>query len=198
MLGIVTAAILISSAVWMTTITTTALPSAFATVIGGDDDDDNDDDSLAERIIDDVDREIDETLSELPTSPPTGGGGSASCDGQTATIVGTDGPDSIFAPDSNDVIVGLGGDDVIVGQGGNDVICGNDGNDDIQGDFVANRGFQHGNDRVFGGSGDDFFAMQDTVRGNDYADGEAGNNKCTTDPGDIFVNCMNPVAGTTS
>lgn len=68
MLGIVTAAILISSAVWLTSSTTTAVPSAFATVIGGNDGAD-DDDSLAERIIDDVDREIDEELGELPTIP---------------------------------------------------------------------------------------------------------------------------------
>ncbi len=39
---------------------------AFATAIGENDDDD----SLADRTIEDVDRIIDEELSELPTIPP--------------------------------------------------------------------------------------------------------------------------------
>jgi hypothetical protein len=65
--------------------------TAFATDIGGNDDDD---DSLADTIIEnvqeDVNRIIDEELSELPTIPPVGSGG-AFCAAAAATIVGTDG-----------------------------------------------------------------------------------------------------------
>jgi uncharacterized delta-60 repeat protein len=64
------------------------------------------------------------------------------CNGANVTIVGTNGPDTIFGEVSqvtaapfplSDVILGLGGDDVIDGGGGNDIICGGDGNDTLIG-----------------------------------------------------------------
>jgi hypothetical protein len=51
------------------------------------------------------------------------------CNGHTATIVGTNGNDHIIGTTGRDVIAGLGGDDVILGLGGNDIICGGGGND---------------------------------------------------------------------
>jgi Ca2+-binding RTX toxin-like protein len=159
-LGIVTAAILISSAVWMTTITTTALPSAFATAIGGDGDDD---DSLAERIIDDVNREIDETLSELPTISPLPTTGPVRPCASSITIVGTEGDDTIVGTENRDIIDGRGGDDSLVGLGGDDLICGNDGNDIIDGG--------DGPDRMFGNDGNDHLVGKEQV---DFHHGDAG------------------------
>ncbi len=55
------------------------------------------------------------------------------CVGLTASIVGTQGEDTIYGTDGNDVIAGLGGNDTIHGLTGNDVICGGDGNDTLSG-----------------------------------------------------------------
>jgi uncharacterized delta-60 repeat protein len=63
------------------------------------------------------------------------------CNGADVTIVGTNGPDTIFGAVSPfsvftglpDVIHGLGGSDVIDGGGGDDIICGGDGNDTLRG-----------------------------------------------------------------
>ena len=65
------------------------------------------------------------------------------CDGQTATIVGTAAADTISGTAGADVIVGLGGNDVISGLGGADRICGGPGADTLKGGT--------GNDRLFGG-----------------------------------------------
>jgi Ca2+-binding RTX toxin-like protein len=78
------------------------------------------------------------------------------CLGQSATIVGTSGPDTLTGTPGPDVIGGLGGNDHINGLGGDDHICGGAGNDVIDaGDGT--------NDTVSGGSGDD------TLKGNAYA-----------------------------
>jgi Ca2+-binding RTX toxin-like protein len=69
------------------------------------------------------------------------------CAGETATILGTAGPDRIVGTPGNDVIVGLGGDDCIHGAGGRDVICGRGGNDLLDGGREA--------DELYGGRGDD-------------------------------------------
>src|SRR5207244_10722066 len=52
------------------------------------------------------------------TSTPT-------CDGFTATIVGTSGNDTISGTPGDDVIVARGGADGVKGRGGNDGMCGN-------------------------------------------------------------------------
>jgi len=75
------------------------------------------------------------------------------CDGQAATIIGTDGPDVIDGTSAKDVIVSLGGADIVNGKGGNDVICLGNGND------VGNGG--NGNDRIFGQKGKDTLAGDD-------------------------------------
>jgi Ca2+-binding RTX toxin-like protein len=78
------------------------------------------------------------------------------CDGQEATIWGTDGADTLTGTAGPDVIVGLGGDDTIYGLGGDDLVCsgagddilfGGDGDDGLRGGA--------GDDRLVGGAGDD-------------------------------------------
>jgi Ca2+-binding RTX toxin-like protein len=101
------------------------------------------------------------------------------CDGQSATIVGTTGNDKIKGTNGADVIVGLGGKDRISGRGGDDRICGGAGKDKLKGG--------KGNDRVFGDEGDDRLSGG---RGNDYLDGGPGSDRCTGGPGtDTKVNC---------
>jgi hypothetical protein len=56
-----------------------------------------------------------------------------SCLGQTATRIGTNGPDTINGTNGPDVIVGMGGNDKIDGRGGNDLVCGGDGKDTLTG-----------------------------------------------------------------
>lgn len=70
------------------------------------------------------------------------------CDGLTATLVGTDGKDTLIGTPGPDVIVGLGEVDVIKGKGGADVICGGPGADELYG----------------GGGADRLFGEQDKVR----------------------------------
>jgi Ca2+-binding RTX toxin-like protein len=69
------------------------------------------------------------------------------CNGLTATIVGTSGDDVITGTPGNDVIAGLDGNDVVRGGLGNDVICGGAGEDTLFG--------QGGNDTLFGDQDDD-------------------------------------------
>ena len=76
------------------------------------------------------------------------------CDGQEATLVGTDTDDTLTGTTGPDVIAGLGGTDEVLGLGGNDIICGGAGNDRLFGG--------KGNDRLKGGGG------------NDYCDGQQG------------------------
>ena len=56
-------------------------------------------------------------------------GATPSCEGQPATIVGTQGADIINGTAGNDVIVSLGGDDLVRGLAGDDLICAGAGND---------------------------------------------------------------------
>src|SRR6188472_2788038 len=74
---------------------------------------------------------------------------SATCLGERATIVGTEGDDLLAGTSKDDVIVALGGNDVINAHGGDDLVCAGDGNDRID----AGDGFFDGID---GGAGDDW------------------------------------------
>ena len=71
----------------------------------------------------------------------------ASCNGRTATIVGTADVDTIYGTDGADVIVAGKGSDKIYGLGGDDLICGNLGNDYLAGGS--------GDDTLLGGKGRD-------------------------------------------
>ncbi len=107
------------------------------------------------------------------------------CNGANVTILGTNGPDTIFGlrignslidqpglSEFNDVIHGLGGDDIINGLGGNDIICGGDGNDTLIGG--------RGSDVLIGGGGSD---AMDGGSGTDTCVGRVGF------PGDSFTSC---------
>lgn len=76
--------------------------------------------------------------------PPT----APTCQGETATILGTRGADKLRGTNGADVISGLGGDDRIKGLQGEDTICGGTGNDRLGGGKGA--------DELNGGSGTDF------------------------------------------
>jgi Ca2+-binding RTX toxin-like protein len=79
------------------------------------------------------------------------------CDGLTATKVGTAGNDSLSGTAGPDVIAGLGGNDTINGFGGNDRICGGGKRDIINGGPGDDHLFgQGGNDALSGGKGIDF------------------------------------------
>jgi hypothetical protein len=88
------------------------------------------------------------------------------CNGQPATIVGTNGRDVRKGTSGKDVMVGLGGNDKLSGLAGNDLICGGAGKDTLKGG--------KGNDKLFGGAG------KDTLKGGpgkDKLNGGAGKDK---------------------
>jgi len=93
-----------------------------------------------------------------PVPPP-----SVTCNGLPATIVGTDGGETLNGTPGRDVIHGRGGNDVIRGNGGRDIICGGSGNDRLFGGS--------GRDRLFGDSGRD---VLNGGTGRDRCDGGRG------------------------
>jgi hypothetical protein len=140
-------------------------------------------------------RNLDLSACGLPGGGDGGGGGggggggdagSSSCNGATATLVGSKGDDKIVGTKDRDVIVGLGGTDKVKGRGGNDVICAKGGNDKIVGgsgdDQIRAGG---GRDRAGGGGGDD------AVKGgggDDKLSGGGGDDKLSGGGGDDKVN----------
>ncbi|HWJ83517.1 MAG TPA: hypothetical protein VNS55_14860 [Nocardioides sp.] len=87
-------------------------------------------------VIDGQEARIWAFLMDRPfTEPPV----AASCDGRSATMVGTPGDDTLVGTDGPDVIAGLAGADVIRGLGGDDRLCGGAGNDRIVGGGGADR-----------------------------------------------------------
>jgi len=103
--------------------------------------------------------------------------GVSTCRGETATIVGTLGPDLLEGTAGRDVIAGLGGDDVITGLSGNDRICGGAGNDTIDGGG--------GRDRLFGDEGNDAL---NGAGGDDILQGGDGDDTLVPGPGDDTLN----------
>ncbi len=88
------------------------------------------------------------------------------CAGRLATILGTDGNDTLVGSAGPDVIHGLGGNDTIAGLGGDDLLCGDAGNDVLRGGG--------GNDTLAGGLGKDKLYGQG---GRDKLSGEGGNDR---------------------
>ena len=83
------------------------------------------------------------------------------CSGRPATILGTNGKDTITGTSKNDVIVAFGGSDTVTGAAGQDRLCGGGGDDTLN-----------------GGPGDD------------RLDGEAGSDTCRAGGGrDVFLRC---------
>ncbi|MGI9607552.1 MAG: calcium-binding protein [Acidimicrobiales bacterium] len=91
------------------------------------------------------------------------------CSGQPATIVGTEGADTITGTPGADVIVTLGGDDWVDGLDGNDLICTGEGVDFVYGgegnDYIDAGG---GHDRIWGELG------RDTIHGGAGRDSVVG------------------------
>jgi Hint domain/RTX calcium-binding nonapeptide repeat (4 copies) len=67
--------------------------------------------------------------------------------GNSTTVTGTSGNDSLNAGAHGDTVLGLGGNDTLTGASGNDAVFGGDGNDQILG--------ASGNDVLDGGAGND-------------------------------------------
>ena len=125
------------------------------------------------------------------------------CNGLVATIVGTDGNDTLTGTSGADVIVGLEGNDTIIGLEGNDTICGNEGADDISGGYgedYIDAGTGHdevrGNqddDVLIGNRGDDFLhggQNDDTIEGGSGDDdivGGSGHDTISGNDGDDFI-----------
>jgi Ca2+-binding RTX toxin-like protein len=133
----------------------------------------------------------------LPAAFATTNGG-VTCEGEIATIVGTNGNDDIVGTSGNDVIAALGGDDSIRALGGDDLVCGGAGNDAMEGgtggdemdggtDDDEMEG-DDGGDEMDGGADDDILDSRDGVVDNDSLDGGSDEGVCTSDP-DPRVNC---------
>lgn len=115
------------------------------------------------------------------------------------TLFGQDGNDQLFGEGGADQLYGQGGDDGLFGGIGNDFLAGGVGNDGMNGQGNADQLFGQGgadlligadgNDQLYGQAGNDRLNSRDNVRGNDLANGNAGNDACVTDPGDRRVNC---------
>jgi Ca2+-binding RTX toxin-like protein len=99
--------------------------------------------------------------------------GPPECAGEVATIVGTNGDDSLVGTPNRDVIQALDGDDTVTGLGGNDLICGGEGDDELSGGA--------GRDRLIGDEDDDsLFGGRDR----DELDGANGADELTGGRGD--------------
>lgn len=81
-------------------------------------------------------------LLSWPLAVSTPASAAETCDGQAATIVGTESDDTLEGTDGPDVVVALGGNDKLLGLGGADVLCGGEGRDVLDGGT--------GDDRMFG------------------------------------------------
>ncbi|WP_412075627.1 calcium-binding protein [Streptomyces xanthophaeus] len=79
------------------------------------------------------------------------------CNGLPATIVGTNGADTLTGTPLSDVIVGLGGNDTISGAGGDDTICAGGGDDTVYGEAETPTSglLGVGSDTIFGEGGND-------------------------------------------
>ena len=116
-------------------------------------------------------------LATLMVSVQPAGAAEFTCNGLPATIVGTDGNDTLIGTEGVDVIVGLAGRDRIYGLGGNDVLCGGGSRDRI----YAGRG----HDIVLGGDGDDRIKAD---QGTDQIWGEGGDDRISGQTGaDLIV-----------
>ena len=138
------------------------------------------------------------TTPTEPTTPPTTPPASASCFATPATIVGTNGNDTITGTAGPDVIASLGGNDVVDGAEGNDLICTGAGSDRVNGgpgnDHVSGGGASDtitdlsGADVIDGSTGTDTLNTADGASG-DTANGGGDVDSCTTDASDKVRSC---------
>lgn len=90
-----------------------------------------------------------------------------------ASIVGTDGPDTVAGTEGDDTLDGLGGDDTIEGLAGKDTVEGGDGADHLYGGNAAHDGSLSGADVLRGEIGNDYLegsANGDRLNGGGGAD----------------------------
>jgi glucose/arabinose dehydrogenase len=114
-----------------------------------------------------------ETPSPPPSSNPIGPAAvPPTCKGIPATVVATEGSDTLSGTPGPDVIAGLGGNDKLSGLAGDDVICGGKGNDTLKGGA--------GNDQLSGQKGNDKLYGQ---KGKDKLSGKGGNDMLKGGPG---------------
>jgi Ca2+-binding RTX toxin-like protein len=117
----------------------------------------------------------------LTVSPSPSYADTVTCDGMTATIVGTDSGETITGTAGADVIAALGGNDTVSGLGGDDRICGGGGDDTIYGDARI------GNNRLVAL----LTGFSDTIDGgtssSDFADAGPGTDTCTNT--ETTLNC---------
>jgi CSLREA domain-containing protein len=112
----------------------------------------------------------------------------AQCDGLEATLVGTNGPDTITGSGLDNVIVGAAGNDTIDGGAGNDTICGGPGNDTITGGA--------GVDDLLGGPGANTIFAQDGVADNiDCTGGGPNSGTVDTSPAEHYIGCDSDADG---
>src|SRR3954447_772437 len=71
--------------------------------------------------------------SDSETTTVVEPGPAPTCHGQTATVIGTAGDDTLTGTGKKDVFVGFAGNDTILGLGGDDLVCGAAGNDTVKG-----------------------------------------------------------------
>ena len=112
---------------------------------------------------------------------PAHGAIAQECNGQAATITGTQFADQIVGTSHKDVIVAGPGPDRIYGRGGDDIICGGFGDDQAYAGW--------GTDRVFGGPGRDTlmdrsFDYNDLLHGGPGADFLFTSRRYSPDGGD--------------
>lgn len=104
---------------------------------------------------------------------------SRECAGRRATIVGTDGADTLRGTPAADVIAALAGDDTITGGEGNDLVCAGPGADRVIAGAGDDTTYGEADaDRIAGGAGRDTLAGgagRDTVGGGGGADLISGN-----------------------
>jgi len=122
------------------------------------------------------------TLENPPVQDPP------KCQGKTATIVGSNGPDQLRGTQQADVFVALGGSDTVVGRRGNDIVCAGGGKDTVGGGAGRDAiNGENGADLLRGGKG------ADTIRGGKGKDTMSGGPKddlCIGGAGkDVSRNC---------
>ncbi len=110
----------------------------------------------------------------VPAVTPAPALAQATCQGQTATIMGTNGDDDLRGTVLADVVVLGPGNDKFRGRGGDDVVCGGPGRDFIYGGSGADKlDGEAGDDRIWGEAGNDQVrggTGNDVLRGGDDDD----------------------------
>ena len=124
------------------------------------------------------------SLAGVAQTPLNSSAAPPKCFGREATIVGTNGRDTLNGTAGADVIVAKGGRDFVYGKGGDDLICLGSGRRGrgVYDDVVESAFGGRGNDKIDGGPDDDAIdgeagadlllggGAEDTVLGNDGDD----------------------------